>query len=290
MYSMTGYGRGESADKMRSVAVDMSGVNRKQLEIFVSLPREWQSLERLVVELVRAHIQRGKVSINVNTRNLTGAASSGWDAVAIASKLAELRQLCEANHIAFAADTQTVLSLAENTRPAEDIPQEDALWALLKPAVDTALKNFIAMRAAEGQALARDLSERIDTLDKTLSLIKAQAPDVVGRYREQLFTRLRTSGLELDLNDERVLKEISLFADRSDVAEEITRLDSHFAQFRAAIAAAEPVGRKMDFLCQEINREFNTIGSKASSLDITKAVIDAKNELERLREQVQNIE
>jgi len=287
---MTGYGRGESADKTRGIAVEISGVNRKQLEIFVSLPREWQSAERRIAEALRARVQRGKVSVSVSVRALGPCAEAAWDAAAVAAKLAELGALAQANGIPFQPDARLLLDIATLTAHTEETPADEALWVLLKPAVEAAIESFLRMRAAEGAALARDLADRIDMLDSYLGEIKAFAPAVVERYRETLFTRLRSAGLELDLNDERVLKEISLFADRADIAEEITRLDSHFSQFRAALSAEEPAGRKMDFLCQEINREFNTIGSKASSIDITKRVLSAKNELERLREQVQNIE
>lgn len=289
MYSMTGYGRGEAADAEKSVSVEISSVNRKQLEIGISLPRDWQSLERRIAEKLRAGVQRGKISVSVQARAVRSSPPR-WDAQAVSAKLAELRELSRANGIAFEPDARLLFNIACSTAHEENAPTDEALWAFLEPALDAAVEKFVAMRRTEGEALARDLADRIDNLDAYLGEIKTFAPQVVERYREQLFTRLRNADLDLDLNDERVLKEVSIFADKADIAEEITRLDSHFAQMRTCLNAAEPVGRKMDFLCQEINREFNTIGSKASCLDITKRVLEAKNELERLREQVQNVE
>ena len=138
--------------------------------------------------------------------------------------------------------------------------------------------------------MATDLSERIGTLETLSAQIEAHSKNAVPRYRDALFERLKQINLDLDLNDERVLKEIALFADRCDVSEEITRLKSHFEQFHAFLKSNEASGRKMDFLCQEIHRELNTTGSKSSQIEITRAVIEGKNELERIREQVQNVE
>ena len=146
------------------------------------------------------------------------------------------------------------------------------------------------MREKEGAALQADLTLRITELDSIRAGIAGHAEGTTGNYRDALLERLGQLGLELDTSDERVLKEVALFADRCDISEEITRLSSHFEQFNELLSSQEAVGRKMDFLCQEIHREFNTIGSKANHIEITRAVIDGKNELERVREQVQNIE
>jgi len=149
---------------------------------------------------------------------------------------------------------------------------------------------LIAARQREGDALKRDMAARIALLKKVSVEIAPLAPTSIERYREGLHARLKQIGLEIDLNDERVLREIALFADRCDIAEELTRLASHLEQFEKILAEVGPVGRKLDFLCQEIHRELNTVGSKSQHLDITRRILDAKNELERIREQVQNVE
>jgi uncharacterized protein (TIGR00255 family) len=161
-------------------------------------------------------------------------------------------------------------------------------------ALDQAVAAFVAMRAKEGGALEKDLLARNEVLLDLVFAIRKQAQGTVEAYRDALLQRLKQLNLALDLSDERLLKELALFADRADITEEMTRLESHLAQFKSTVVVArsseEPVGRKLEFLIQEINREFNTIGSKANNIEITRSVLDAKNEVERLREQVQNVE
>jgi uncharacterized protein (TIGR00255 family) len=167
----------------------------------------------------------------------------------------------------------------------------DIAWQWLEPGLRKALAAFDGMRSKEGDALAKDLGARVDLLRRTAAEVKAIAPDVLRRFREQLLERIRLAHLEqVDANDERVLKEVVLFADRSDISEEIARLESHFHQFDDCVASRDPVGRKLDFLAQEMNREINTIGAKANDSRIAALVVDLKTELERFREQAQNVE
>jgi uncharacterized protein (TIGR00255 family) len=166
----------------------------------------------------------------------------------------------------------------------------DHAWGLIEPALEAALTQFFEMRAREGEQLANDLRTRISTLCSLRQEIGELAPQRPQRYRQVLLKRLADAGLELDLNDERVQREIGLFADRCDISEELTRLDAHFVAFSEFFESSDPVGRPLDFLCQELNREFNTIGSKASDAEIAQKVVSAKTELEKIREQVQNIE
>jgi len=153
-----------------------------------------------------------------------------------------------------------------------------------------ALGQLVAMRQAEGKALKEDLEQRLENIGVALQAIRSGMGDTVPRYRELLLQRLSQASLEIDLSDERVLKEIALFADKCDISEETTRLDSHLVQFRECLQEGSPVGRKLEFILQEVNREFNTIGSKANNIEISRHVIEAKNEIERIREQIQNIE
>jgi len=166
----------------------------------------------------------------------------------------------------------------------------EAAWLAIEPALEEALAQVLETRAAEGSDLAKDLSTRLDILEQLKNTIAELAPARPQHYRETLFKRLRDAGLDLNLDDERVIREIGLFADRCDISEETTRLDSHIRRFREYLEGSEPAGRPLDFLCQEIHREFNTIGSKASDADIAQNVVAAKTELEKSREQVQNIE
>ena len=161
---------------------------------------------------------------------------------------------------------------------------------MIMPALKAAISNLVEMRTREGDDLKQDTLDRLDTLETESSSIESHSPSVITRYRENLHRRLKESGLELDLSDERVLKEVGIFAERCDISEEVTRLRSHFAKFREYLDSSAPVGRSLDFLCQEINREFNTIGSKANDATLAQHVVTAKTELEKIREQIQNVE
>jgi uncharacterized protein (TIGR00255 family) len=167
----------------------------------------------------------------------------------------------------------------------------DTFLPALEEALGQALDGISQMRATEGAHLRADMQERIDNVRAAVEQIRTLAPEVPVKYRETLRSRIQSAGLEqVDLDDERILKEIVVFADRSDISEELTRLDSHFQHYEEIAATDEPVGRKLDFLCQEINREVNTIGSKAQDARIAREVVQAKTELEKFREQVQNVE
>ena len=166
----------------------------------------------------------------------------------------------------------------------------DQAWQVIEPALEEALRGLVAMRRSEGAHLMVDFIERLEKLSGFAKAIANEAPQRLPRQRELLHKRLRDAGIEVDLNDERLIKELALFADRCDVSEELTRLDSHFAKFREYLEADDAPGRALDFLCQELFREFNTIGSKANDAGIAQTIVEAKTELEKIREQVQNVE
>jgi uncharacterized protein (TIGR00255 family) len=291
---MTGYGSGSAplvGAAGREVFAEISSVNRKGLEIAVSLPREWNALEGPVGELAKTRLSRGAVRLAITART-PGAATPTvkWDEAAVQKEFAQLRALAGRFEIPFHPDVSLLLRLAQATNGEPPLPIAEQAWAAVEKAVAGALEQLVAARRREGGALKRDLSARVEILKKLSAEIAPLAPTSVERYREALHGRLKQIGLNVDLNDERILREIALFADRCDITEELTRLASHFVQFEKILADDAPAGRKLDFLCQEIHREFNTVGSKAQHLDITRRILDAKNELERIREQVQNVE
>lgn len=291
--SMTGYGRASLRVGNTDLSVEINAVNRRGLEVFVSGPEEWTGLERIVTPWVREKCERGKIAVTIRAQaGASESAGFSWDRDAVAATLRRLETDAHGLNVAFKADEQLLLRLAELHRARrEGLPtlDDESVPVALKKAVDTALDALVIMRVKEGKALEADMRARIAILAGLAEAIRTHAADNVVRYRDALLARLRQSGLELDVGDERVLKELALFADRCDIVEELTRLASHFAQFTSCFGE-KAVGRKLDFLCQEINREFNTVGSKANRVEITRAVIEAKNELERIREQVQNLE
>jgi uncharacterized protein (TIGR00255 family) len=290
---MTGYGRTGFSLGGTELSLEISTVNRRGLEIFVSGPQEWTGLERLVSAWVREQVARGKVSLIIQTASGNGENALSWEMKDVAETLRKLEQQAGALGVAFTPDAAVLLRLAELHRirrealPPLDTPEAQVA---IRDAVRGALGQLLEMRTREGEFLARDLLARIQILETLLGKVLTHGTGVVARHRELLFSRLQQAGLELDLGDERVLKEVALFADRCDISEETTRLHSHLGQFKICLLETGDVGRKLDFLCQEINRELNTIGSKANQLEITHCVIEGKNELERIREQVQNVE
>lgn len=289
MNSMTGFGRGMASADGWEIGVQISSVNRKTLEVVTSLPREWQVFEPKIAAAVREHAARGRVQVAIETR---GPRASGlqWDESAVDSVLDRLADTAKRRNLAFTPSPELLFQIANaNRSDSAGIDPEKALELILAGLVE-ALGEFARMRAHEGEALANDIVERTRILGEHVGTISMRTEGTVQNYRDSLLGRLRQAGLDLDLSDERVLREIALFAERIDVAEEITRLRSHLVQMAEMTTANEPVGRKAEFLLQEIGREIHTIGSKANDLEIARVVIDFKNELERIREQIQNVE
>lgn len=289
MRSMTGYGRATASIEGLTLTIQVSSVNRKTLDLTTSMPEEWESLEPAVTELVRKFAARGKVHVDME---LTGEkpATVAWDEPATLEVLQRLEALAAAAGVTFEPTGELLWQIATAQRRANGIPAAETAQPVVTATLTSALRAFAAMRAKEGETLLVDFIKRGETLHRHVDAIATRAPQVPSTYREQLMKRLREAGLELDVNDERVLREIALFADRCDVSEEITRLRSHFDQFTTLLKSDGEIGRKAEFLLQEISREVNTIGSKANDLTISRAVIELKNEIERVREQMANVE
>jgi len=290
MKSMTGYGRGIASVGTHTLTVQVSSVNRKTLDLAIKLPEEWESLEASVGEQVRKVASRGRVSVVIELTGESGASELVWDEDEIGAVLDRLSDLADTRGVSFQPTADLLWSIANSRRKTAELPVAEEAAPVVRAALSDALRGFGAMRAKEGEALLIDFITRLNTLRTQVEVITARAPQVTAGYREQLLTRLRQAGLELDVTDERVLKEIALFADRCDVTEELTRLKSHFEQFTTLIKSDGEIGRKSEFILQEIGREVNTVGSKANDLAISRAVIELKNELERVREQMANVE
>lgn len=293
MNSMTGFGRGEAFRKSIKAVVEMTSVNRKQFETSVNLPREYEGLEPRVKNQVNRLVARGRVSIKVNfvmqddktgyqVRTNHGLARAYYQSFCDLSK--ELGMKTEPG-LEWLIRMPGIFQLEEGNMDL------DELWEVTSEALSGAMEGLQDMRSREGEHLAQELESRISGMRRSLKTIEKRAPDVLKYHRAQLEKRIQLAGIELDASDEeRILKEVVLFSDRADISEEMTRLESHFKQFDAALTDSEPVGRKLDFLAQEMFREINTIGSKANDSDISHEVVFLKTELEKFREQVQNIE
>ncbi|MBR1982597.1 MAG: YicC family protein [Akkermansia sp.] len=291
MNSMTGFGAATAPLGGSSIRVEISGVNRKQAEIAVALPRAWAALETSIRDTVAAAVSRGRVNVSLSLQQTPGGSGSltlNRDKLtALTSTLAEAESSLGRS---IETSLDALLRLGIITEETEtDIPLEEVQTAA-DPAIREALQAFIALRAQEGANMKRDLLGRIGTLRQFRCQLMERAAGVAARHKDVLLKRLTEAGLPLPADDERIIKEIALFADRCDVSEEMTRLESHLNQFEAICDKAEPVGRTLDFLCQEIFRELNTTGSKANDAELAQLVVNAKTELEKIREQVQNIE
>lgn len=290
MRSMTGYGRATAAIEGFTLTVQVSSVNRKSLDLTIACPEEWESLEPAIGELVRKFASRGKVHVDLELTGDTTGTEASWDEAAAGEALERLAAFAKRQGVEFAPTAELLWQVASAQRRGVEFPRVELVQRQVLDTLGETLRAFAAMRAREGEALLVDFIKRAELLHRHVEAIAGRAPQVPANYREQLLKRLREAGLELDVNDERVLREIALFADRCDVSEEITRLRSHFEQFAQLLRSEGEIGRKAEFLLQEIGREVNTIGSKANDLTIARAVIELKNELERVREQMANVE
>lgn len=288
MKSMTGHGRGTAAAHGVQVTVECFSVNRKQGEVSVNVPRESLWMEPQVREIVLKKVARGKVQVGIVIERAPGQASASIDQNAAEDFLRQARALQKKLKIAGEVTLETILA-APGVLKTGDASGREA-WPLVKKALDVALDALLAMRVREGAHLKKELQRSINGMAAVAKKVRALAPNVPKRQRENLTRRLEAAALPVDVLDPRLVTEIAVFAERCDITEELTRLESHFGQFRENLAVDGPVGRTLEFLAQEMGREWNTTGSKANDAEISRLVVEAKAELDRLREQLANIE
>ncbi|HVO18853.1 MAG TPA: YicC/YloC family endoribonuclease [Anaeromyxobacter sp.] len=288
--SMTGFGAGRGVVNGEEIDVEVRSVNHKYCEVKVRMPRELAALEHEVVRSVKERLARGGVDVAVR-RIASGSLVSPRVDVGLAESYARAFAEVQARlglpgpvTLAEVIAAEGVVRLDERVLDLENVGEA------LRRAVSAALGQLVAMRAREGEALARDLFSRLDELEGLVERIGALAPQAVETYRTRLAERIAELTRGVALDPARLAQEVAIFADRTDVAEEITRLRSHSAQVRALLDVSEPAGRKLDFLVQEMHREANTIGSKSQHAGIAGLVVALKAEVERMREQVQNVE
>jgi len=293
MKSMTGYGRGECAQDGFKVTVELSSVNRKQAEVSVTLPRELEQLETPIRDIINRQIARGRVNarITLHTAENKLSARKHINETLAKAYAGEFARLAKSLKLAGEVTLDQVLRAPGVFQTDEQLAESEDLWPAVEKALNLSMTALLKMREREGAHLVRDLADRIAIMRTAVEKIRRQAPVTMENYRRQLVERVKSAGLEnIGPEDERLLKEIVLFADRSDISEELARLQSHFQQFDDCRKTKEPVGRTLDFLAQEMNREINTIGSKANDAVISREVVTLKAELEKFREQAQNVE
>jgi len=291
MYSMTGYGKGEASRDSLTVNVEIKAVNHRYADITVKLPRSCMAYENETRKQVSQVLKRGKIDVFVN-----------YDLDAASQTVPVLnQQLAEAYHqlfltmqrdmgIAGTVSLEYIASQRDVVQLRETEVDESLLGECLQQAVVVALENHLAMRRAEGEETRKDMVERLAVAEALLVQLEGRAPQVPAEWQERLSERLARLQKNLEWDPQRVAQEIAVYADRCDISEEIVRFRSHLVQFRALFNDAEPVGRRMDFIVQEMNREVNTMGSKSNDIELTQCVVALKAELEKIREQVQNVE
>jgi len=291
MYSMTGYGKGAASGDGREITVELKSVNHRYLDVGMRLPRHLAFLEDGVRTALGARLSRGHVDVFINYRNLrSDARTVEIDVPLLTAFVSAARDANETLSLSDDLSLTSALRLPDVTNVREADEDTDAVLSLLQSAMDSAIDVLLDMRLSEGERMRVYLSGCADTVLTLTEQIAVRAPVVVEEYKIKLDERIQTLLGAVEVDRTRLATEVALFADKASIDEEISRLHSHIAQMRSLLDASEPVGRKLDFVVQEMNREFNTIGSKANDGELTTLVLSGKAEIEKIREQVQNIE
>ena len=291
MKSMTGYGRGEYDNGVIKMTVEIKAVNNRYCEVIIKQPRQYMALEDKIKKYIISNIERGRVEVFVNTKEISSENSEIKidQERALAYDLV-LRELTEKLHSQYNPDVYRLLSLPEVITHEDKEEDLDETWEMLQQALVEAMAQHQQMRITEGEAIKKDMYLKLATLEELVKKVTERSPLVTENYRTKLTNRINEILGENDVVQERLAQEVAYFGEKSCIDEELVRLQSHFKQFKTIAESSGGIGRKLDFLIQEMNRETNTIGSKANDLEITSLVVEMKSELEKLREQVQNIE
>lgn len=290
--SMTGYGRGESNDESRSFLVEIKSVNHRYNDIIIRMPKKLSCFEERIRKLIKNYVKRGRIEVYITLDEAKdddliikpnlNIIEQYYNSLMEIKDRFQLNDDIKLTHLTRFPDTFNI----ENKEDAEDV-----IWESLSLAVNQAISSLIDMRKAEGVKLAEDIRTRSKKIFEIVKEIEIRTPIIVKEYRDKLLERIRDLTEDvIEIDEDRIALEVSMYADKSNIAEEIVRLYSHIEQLDKIINESGAVGRKLDFLIQEMNREINTIGSKSSDINISKIVIEIKSELEKIREQIQNIE
>ncbi len=290
--SMTGYGRGQCTSDGMDVTVEIKSVNHRYFEFSARTPRNYLFLEEKLKSFFSHGISRGKVECFVQITTLDDENINVSANIPLAkSYLAALRDISENLGVSAEVSANALARYNDVLEIKKAEVDEEKVWNTVKSAAEDALKGMIAMRQAEGEKLKNDVLSRLDFISVKVSMIEERSPETVKEYSQKLLTRMREAlGDNIHIDEQRILTEAAIYADKVAVAEETVRLSSHMSQLKQFLVSDEAIGRKMDFLVQEMNREANTIGSKAQDVEIARAVLDIKAEIEKIREQIQNIE
>ena len=289
--SMTGFGAGDAETADFKVHIEVKAVNQRFLETNYHMPYSMNMFENQLTKKIKEYASRGKLDINIRFQDLRDkAVTVKVDKGLVAAYGQALQEISSQLELSAPVSAAQIASYPDVLKLNEENADLEAAQPVLMQAMEQALESFVAMREAEGQNIQRDLLARIGTLENFVGELEKLAPEIVAAYRQRLENLLREYLAKEDIEESRIIQEVALFNDKVNYTEETVRLRSHFDQFRQIITAGEPVGRKLDFLIQEMNREINTVASKANSAGAAQFVVDVKSEIEKIREQIQNIE
>lgn len=291
MRSMTGFGRERQIIGGKEYLVEIKSVNSRYCELTVKVPRNYTYLEEKLKSLVKSRLSRGKAEVWLSVTEIEGRETSVTVNLPVVKNYLEEMRSCGAElNLMDDLKLSDIFRMTDAFTVVRTEADEETIWNNVQSVANKALDNFTVMREKEGEKLKNDLLSKIDNIEEMINKVEELSPETVAAYRERLYTKLKEVLEDKQIEEQRILTEAAIFADKVAVDEETVRLHSHFKQFREMTSATEPIGRKLDFLVQELNRETNTIGSKAQDLQITKIVIEVKSEIEKIREQIQNIE
>jgi uncharacterized protein (TIGR00255 family) len=290
--SMTGFGKGTASDGVNEISIELKTLNNRYLDINMRIPKDLSFLEEDIRGQLKRHIRRGRVEVYLTYEQIEGASAQVTvDHGLLRQYIQVFQEIRERYGVEMDMTASDMVKLPEVIQLKRGEADEDAIGRMAREALRQAIEGLVEMRGREGTNLAQDIGERAEVLSGMLREVEERSPMVVREYQEKLQSRIQELCKDTAVLDEtRLESEVAYMADRSDITEEITRLHSHLAELESLIQSDGAVGRKLDFLIQEINREINTIGSKSSDLSITRLVVDMKSEAERIREQVQNIQ
>ena len=289
--SMTGFGRCEVEEGNRKVTVEMKSVNHRYLDVNIKMPKKLSFFESSIRNELKNYVQRGKIDIFISYEDFSeNNVCIKYNKELAAEYLKYLREMSTEFGLDDDIRVSTLSRYPEVFSMEEQMVDEEEIWKVLSKAIDGAAESFVETRIKEGQNLADDLVAKLDGMLEHVAFIEERSPQTVKEYNDKLLERIRNLIGDINVDEQRLLTEAAIFADKVAVAEETVRLRSHIDQLHMLLESSDPIGRKLDFLAQEMNREANTIGSKAQDVDITKRVLNIKAEVEKIREQIQNIE
>ncbi|MBQ4166454.1 MAG: YicC family protein [Oscillospiraceae bacterium] len=289
--SMTGFGRGHEILNGRDITVEIRAVNHRYYEFGCRIPRSLGFLEEKLKTLLNGKISRGKVEVSVLVYNVDAPDEKiSINKVVVKDYIEALRSVKDEFSLNDDLSLSHIMRIPDAFTVVKEEADEERIWEDVKYVAEQALSKFVAMREAEGERMKADILSRLDTIEGWVGIVEQRSPAIVEEYRKRLFDKMAEVLNNTNIDESRILLEAGIFSEKTAVDEETVRLRSHIAQFRTMLDGDEAIGRKLDFLVQEMNRETNTIGSKVQDIEVTKIVVDQKSEIEKIREQIQNIE